>query len=276
METKRQISSGLFNPENCFVAENENQIIGSIAVTKLPRDGWFVLRYLALEEGTTNDDLGRRLVQTAVESAKSQNAEYLRSTTPLVEPYISIYLQEGFRPVRRDLRIHWKLPVSDVSTKEDKKIKLRDVTEDDEVDLASDVFMKSIEDIWTWRTTEQGGPENVMRNFKGSFFFGKNQKWKLVFDQNEIIIGLTGLMPNDGGPGKGRFRGAYVLPEHRGFGYGMAIMQAVFEWAMDLGQNEMVIYTFSPLDKLAPGAALYLKSGGKVDSEYLQLEKDVT
>ena len=56
----------------------------------------------------------------------------------------------------------------------------------------------------------------------------------------------------------------------------MAIMQAALSWARDLGQKEMVIYTFSPLDRYAPGAALYLKSKGIIESEYLQFEKPLS
>jgi hypothetical protein len=33
------------------------------------------------------------------------------------------------------------------------------------------------------------------------------------------------------------------------------------------------VYTFSYLDSLAPGALLYLKTGGKVEAEYLQLAR---
>ena len=53
----------------------------------------------------------------------------------------------------------------------------------------------------------------------------------------------------------------------------MAIMREALSWAAKLGQRNMSVYTFSYLDSLAPGALLYLKSGGKIDSEYLQLQK---
>src|SRR6266568_4171029 len=40
-----------------------------------------------------------------------------------------------------------------------------------------------------------------------------------------------------------------------------------------LGQREMIVHTFSYLESLAPGALLYLKSGGKIEAEYLQLSR---
>jgi len=45
--------------------------------------------------------------------------------------------------------------------------------------------------------------------------------------------------------------------------------------ARSFGQNRMTIYTFSFLDRLAPGAGLYLRSGGMVDAEYVQLKLPV-
>jgi hypothetical protein len=35
----------------------------------------------------------------------------------------------------------------------------------------------------------------------------------------------------------------------------------------------MKVYTLAYLDSLAPGAILYLKSNGKIEAEYLQLQK---
>ena len=48
-------------------------------------------------------------------------------------------------------------------------------------------------------------------------------------------------------------------------------MSEIASFAKTLGQRQMVVYTFSYLDSLAPGALLYLKTGGKIEAEYLQL-----
>jgi hypothetical protein len=50
-------------------------------------------------------------------------------------------------------------------------------------------------------------------------------------------------------------------------------MSEISKFAKTLGQGKMVVCTFSYLDSLAPGALLYLKTGGKIDSEYIQLTK---
>ncbi len=51
------------------------------------------------------------------------------------------------------------------------------------------------------------------------------------------------------------------------------MMSEIARFAKHLGQREMIVYTFSYLDSLSPGALLYLKSGGKIDAEYLQLAR---
>jgi hypothetical protein len=50
-------------------------------------------------------------------------------------------------------------------------------------------------------------------------------------------------------------------------------MNEVSGWAKRQGQHKMTVYTFSYLDSLAPGALLYLKSGGRIESEYLQMQR---
>ncbi len=49
-------------------------------------------------------------------------------------------------------------------------------------------------------------------------------------------------------------------------------MSKAINFAKKLGQRRMTVYTFSYLDCLAPGALLYLRSGGKIEAEHLQLQ----
>ena len=51
------------------------------------------------------------------------------------------------------------------------------------------------------------------------------------------------------------------------------MMSEISRIAKNLGQSKMVVYTFSYLDSLAPGALLYLRTGGKIEAEYLQLAR---
>lgn len=210
-----------------------------------------------------------QLVQKAVDFATSHHAEYLRSTTPRLEPYVNAYKKSGFQTVRRDFRIVWKL--RKLERRAAKIVELHQVT-NKTLDLATDTFIKSLEPYWAWRTEEHGGQSMVIQSFKDGFKDG--EKWMLAFDKDKVV-GLTGLIPDYYATGKARFRGAYVLPEKRGLGIGRNIMEEAFGWARNLKQEEMLIYTFSYLDRLAPGAALYVKTGGKIDCEYLQFQKSL-
>ncbi len=242
-----------------------------MAVTNLPHEGWYVIRYLALKNATSRFDVARTLVRRAVHYAKSRKASFLRATTPAIQPYVDAYKDLGFQPVRRDFRIVWDLETGTKSL--DESVELKDVTKDT-LEQAADIFVESIQPYWNWRTEEQGGKAAVRESFLKSFM--RHERWKIAL-RNDNTVGLAGQIPNYYKSGEARFRGAFVLPEYRGKGIGSMIMQQALNWAHELGQRKMVIYTFSYLDSLAPGAVLYLKSGGKIDSEYVQLKmKDST
>jgi hypothetical protein len=50
-------------------------------------------------------------------------------------------------------------------------------------------------------------------------------------------------------------------------------MKSALNKLVELGLERLSVYTMAYLDHLAPGALLYLKSGGKIEAEYIQLEK---
>lgn len=74
---------------------------------------------------------------------------------------------------------------------------------------------------------------------------------------------------------EGTFFGVMVLPKHRLKGVGWDLMVSVLRRAKELDVERLKVYTMAYLDHLAPGALLYLKSGGKVEAEYVQLEKEL-
>ncbi len=265
--TKAVLSSGSFNQEACFIAEDNGSAIGCIAVTTLPRKNWLVIRYLAVRRAMSRIEAAERLLRRAIEYAESKSFEYLRATTPAIQPYVDVYKTLGFIPIRRDFRISWNLQENPVTA--EKAIDLKEVTSEN-MESAARIFVKSLDPFWDWRTEEQGGQEAAACSFEEEP--GRGAKWMLVLSGG-LVVGLTGLIPDYYKAGEGRFRGAFVLPEHRAKGLGTAIMREALSWAAKLAQRKMTVYTFSYLDSLAPGALLYLKSGGKIDSEYLQLQK---
>jgi len=104
-ETKGVSSSARFDPAGCFIAEDHGAPVECVAVTKLPRDKWFVIRYLAARNPKSRVLLAQKLLEQAVEHVWSQGPEYVRATTPAIEPYVTVYKDAGFSPVRKDFRI---------------------------------------------------------------------------------------------------------------------------------------------------------------------------
>ncbi len=265
--TKNVLSSHSFNPDGCFIAHDNGSAIGCVAVTNLPRKNWLVIRYLAVKHATSRIEVAKKLLSRALEYAESKRFEFLRATTPAIQPYVDVYKGFDFKPVRRDFRITWDL--RELPESAGKGIDTREVT-DETMEEAAEVFVRSLDPYWDWRTEEQGGSEAVSRSFKEGV--EREEKWMLALSRGRVV-GLTGLIPDYYKRSEARFRGAYVVPEHRAKGLGMAIMLQALSWARKLGQKKMTVYTFSYLDCLAPGALLYLKSGGKIESEYLQLQR---
>ncbi len=267
--TANVLSSRAFDPAGCFVAENKGSIVGCVAVTSLPRKNWLVIRYLAAKRALSRVDAVERLLSRALEYVETKNPEFFRATTPSMQPYVDVYKSFGFKPLRRDFRITWNL--SEASEFPNKQVEIREVNEKTAKE-AADVYVKAISPYWDWRTEEHGGEEAVARTFLEGL--KKGERW-ISGSVGKEVVGLTGLIPDYYKTAEARFRGTFVVPKHRGKGIGQAMMGEEINWAKKLGQKKMTVYTFSYLECLAPGALLYIKSGGKIESEYLQMQRAV-
>src|SRR5436309_7962893 len=266
--TKAVLSSKRFDPDGCFVAEENGVPIGWLAVTSLPRDKWFVIRYLSIRRARLQTTVAESLLSRAITYVESKGQEFLRATTPAVQAYVEIYQKFGFKPIRRDFRISWQ--TDDVPRTEDIRLESEEIS-DETVDSAGNLFVLALSPYWDWRTEEEGGTLAVAQSyFKEDR--SRGARWILARSSREPV-GLVGIIPDYYEPGVAWFRGAFVLPEHRGKRIGSALMSEISAFAKTLGQRRMVVYTFSYLDSLAPGAQLYLKTGGKIEAEYLQLAR---
>jgi len=157
--------------------------------------------------------------------------------------------------------------MNDVPDTEDSRLETEEVS-DETMDSASSLFARASRPYWDWRTEEEGGIAAVAESFKEDRSPGA--RW-IIARSNKRTCRVGRDLPHYYEPGVAWFRGAFVLPEHRGKTVGSALMSEIARFAKHLGQREMIVYTFSYSDSLAPGALLYLKSGGKIEAEYLQL-----
>ena len=169
--------------------------------------------------------------------------------------------------LRRIVRIGWDFPIT--YPVEQNMIETRGLTKDF-ADEAADVWVEGLRPYWDWWIEEEGGSKEIADWVKKSVT--KDQGWIGAF-LSAKLVGLSILRPDSYGLGEARFNGAYVLPGFRGRGVGSALMRATIQEATRLKQKRMKIYTLAYLDHLAPGAILYLKSQGRIEAEYLQLQK---
>src|SRR5437667_8160458 len=139
--TKAVFSSKRFDPDGCFVAEENGVPIGWLAVTSLPRDKWFVIRYLSIRRARLQTTVGERLLSRAITYVESKGPEFLRATTPAVQPYVEIYQKFGFKPLRRDFRISWQ--INDVPDTGDSRLETEGVS-DETMDSASSIFARAL------------------------------------------------------------------------------------------------------------------------------------
>lgn len=264
---KAEINGPYFNREGSFIAEKNGSPIGCVGLRNLPREKWHEIRYLAVRNGDSKVPLAQTLVAKAIHHADSIHAEHLTAFAPAVQPYVDVYKGAGFVPVRRSIRICWEELTehpSDQTNIQTKELSKEFANE------AADVWIDGLHPYWDYWIEEQGGPEKIKAWVKESV--GTEPGWIGAFLDGKLA-GLAILAPNFYGPAEARFNGAYVLPKHRERRLGSALMNATIREAHRLEQRRMRVYTLAFLDHLAPGSILYLKSGGRIEAEYLQLQR---
>lgn len=252
--------------EGSFVAEKDGGIVGCIGLIKLGREGWFEIRNLAVKDPGLVE-VSRDLLGKTLEYLETKNPQYLKAFTPAVQPYVDFYKQAGFEPIRRYIRVGWDFPVA--FPNERSSVETKGLTREF-ADEAAEVWIAGLRPYWDWWIEEEGGPKELADWVRESVTNGQN--WTGAFLDGKLV-GVSLLRPDSYGPGEARFNGAYALPEFRGQGVGSALMSATLREASRLNQKKMKVYTQAYLDHLAPGAILYLKSNGRIEAEYLQLQK---
>jgi predicted N-acetyltransferase YhbS len=261
-----EMSGSYFNREGSFIAEKNGTAVGCVGLRNFPREKWLDIRYLAVKDPESRVLLAQNLVAKAVQYADTNHAEALKAFVPAVQPYVDVYKSFGFEPVRRSIRIGWDLTSHPT---EQSKIQTKELSKEF-ADDAAEVWIEGLRPFWDWWIEEQGGPETLGDWVKESV--GKDQGWIGAF-LDKKLVGLAILRADSYGPGQARFNGAYALPKFRARGVGSALMNATIREAQRLHQKVMKVYTLAFLDHLAPGAILYLRSGGTIEAEYLQLQR---
>jgi N-acetylglutamate synthase-like GNAT family acetyltransferase len=252
--------------QNFFVIEKAGSAVGCIAVVPLARKNWYDLRYLAVRDAFSNPEISDQLVQKAVADVEMRGCEYLKATTPAVQPYVSAYEKFHFAPVRRTLRLAWDL--TSWFERREHPAEVRELSENDGLRVG-EMIVEGHLPYWDWWFEEHGGAD--VSDWPGKFGFPIGT-W-LGTIRKDKLVSLAGFLADAYSPGEARLECFCVLPRFRGMGIGSSLLSETLDRARRIGQKKLVIYTFAYLDSLPPGAVTYLKSGAKIEGEYLQLQK---
>jgi len=264
---RRMLSPPYFSPDGFFFFERRGHPVGCVGVFNLPAKSCFEIRYLAVKDAFSNLPVVERLTKSALEYSVSRRPRLLKAVTLAVQPYVEAYQRFGFKPVRRILRISWE-PVKTPKKETHSRLTVDEVGEDN-VDEASRVLVDGLQPYWHWWAQEQGGEEAV-RKLAAEWM---RQSAYLAARVNERIVGVAGVIPHPE-RGEASFSGVVVLPEFRMKRIGSTLMKAALVRTSQMGYRRLVVHTVAYLDALAPGAVLYLKSGGRIEAEYLHLTKE--
>ena len=249
-----------------FIAKEGDKAVGCVVATSLPREKWFDFRHIALRDAFSNLETGEDLIKKAMGYVEERDYEYLKATTPAIQPYVDLYKKFGFTPIRRSLRLAWGL--ADSSGRARGSAEIRELSKDDSQNV-EEMIMRAHLPYWDWWLEERGGTS--VRDWAHRFGFPLGT-W-LGAISGGSVSGLAGFSPNAYGPGAARLTCFCVLPEFRGAGIGSSLLSKTLEMARLARQKRLVIYTLGYLDSLPPGAVTYLKSGAKIEAEYLQLQR---
>ncbi|HIE24287.1 MAG TPA: GNAT family N-acetyltransferase [Candidatus Korarchaeota archaeon] len=259
-----------FDPSRLLLARVDGKPAGCIWIKGLLRGDRFELLDLAVLKEYWGAGVEDALLERVFEWLSEREARLLRAHTLSIGYYVSAYKRHGFKPVRRILRIVWETKGKGIEPmpSEENSIEIDEVRSED-LDVLPSVFAESLKPYWDWWIEDYGGEERLKEISRSWFEPSSGLIW-LVARRNEEILGLTGLHVKDK---EGVFFGVMVLPEHRLRGVGWVLMKSALNKLVELGLERLSVYTMAYLDHLAPGALLYLKSGGKIEAEYIQLEK---
>lgn len=264
---KRLLSRPYFDANGFFLAEKRGLPTGCVGVFNLPAERHLVIEYLVVKEAFSNQPVIDALMGAALTYSTSKQPKRLKAVTPTIQPYVHTYQQFGFKPVRRILRIAWDTTKIAGEGSVGSETTVEEIREE-EIDEASQVFVEGLRPYWDWYIEEAGGCD-ALRQMAAD---GIRESKYLAAKVNRRIVGVAAVMPQT--DGEAMFSGVIVLPEFRMRRVGSALMNAALNRAKQMNCGRLVVHTVAFLDALAPGAVLYLKSGGRIEAEYLQLIRE--
>ena len=234
---------------------------GAVEVRNLavyPGYGAVLRRLLEVMLSRLEPELGSRLVRVSA-----------LGTPSIIEAVSAL----GLNPVRRILKVRWVLGshATRCAGKVSGKVSVIRVSELGQPEYVARAYLEGIRTHWDWWIrSEKGGYEPALADVT-RWLEENPSRWFAATIQDRIV-GASGYNPHRRLAGAVWLAGVAVRPEYRLSGIGWALLCAVLDSASGEGFREAVVYTYSPMTGLAPGATLYLKSGGLIQAEYVHFE----
>jgi ribosomal protein S18 acetylase RimI-like enzyme len=198
----------------------------------------------------------------------------VRASTPDVARYVEAYRRRGFAPVRRAVTLAWDLTAAPGLPVRAARIEIGDGLRHPPEVLA-ELHCEGMLPYWDWYIEERGGPkghkERVAAHFDSIPAGGANEMW-LTAEVGGFPVGLAYVADLD--QHEADLGGVYVLPAHRGQGFGSALLRATLDGTRRRTTRLVVPETMTALDGDIPSIRLHERSGGRVRAEYVHLEAD--
>ena len=179
----------------------------------------------------------------------------------------------GLKAKRRILKIRWSLNQTPAMCSEGapRGVAIVRVSDHGSVGEVARSYLEGLSTHWRWWIdSDKGGYEAALREVRG-WIEEHPQRWYAAI-LGDNVVGTSGYKPHPRLESMAWLAGVAVKPEYRLRGVGRALLCRVLDSVRGEGFKEAVVYTYSPIIGLAPGATLYLKADGLIQAEYIHFE----
>jgi len=266
-ELRRIVESGEGASSHLLLAELNGTPAGCLWIRRLPSGNRWEFRDLSVPPPLRGRGIEEALIEEGLRRVLPLKPALVRGSTIPFNYLVSAYERKGFRPIRRILRVVWDPLRVDEEPGAPEGVELAPLTSDD-VEEMSALLVDALHPHWDWFVDDMGGREALLFACRGWLDPGGGLVWLGARSGGEAV-GLAGFYASGR---EGQLAGVFVRADRRGRGIGRALLLEVLRRAAELGVERTVVNTVAYLDRLAPGASLYLRHGGVVEAEYVHLE----
>ncbi|MEB3774635.1 MAG: GNAT family N-acetyltransferase [Desulfurococcales archaeon] len=178
----------------------------------------------------------------------------------------------GLKPTRRILKVKWNLHHSvGCPGRHGGGLSIVRAVELGQADRIAEAYLEGLATHWKWWIeADKGGYNHALAEVTG-WIQRDPSRWLAALVHGKVV-GVAGYARHNRLPGTAWLAGVAVKPGYRLQEIGSTLLCTLLDIARDEGFREAIVYTYSPIVGLAPGATLYIKRGGLIQAEYIHFE----